>query len=445
MQLTFNRGTIAVSGNMRIPNSTWDERSGTFKAMALHYKDIIDYLKNSGIEFKDNVLDLLPCPDLHSNIILRDYQKQALDAWILNGQRGVIISPTGSGKTIIGMKAICLLNTPTIVIVPTLDLLDQWRTKLKEEFEIEVGMLGGGEHDIKALTVSTYDSAYIHAEKLGNKFGLIIFDEVHHLPAESFKQIAEMFASPFRMGLTATYEREDGSHRELNRLMGGKVFETKIRELAGEYLSPFKIQKIVVELTAEEQKEYDLNHGTFADYLRKNNITIRTPLDFQKIVIRTGRDPDARKALLARNKARDIALNSVSKIEKFSEILKKHKESRLFVFTEHNKLVHIISKKFLIPAITYRTAIKERSDILNRFRSGVYRAVVTSKVLDEGIDVPEADVGVVLSGTGSERAFIQRLGRILRKKEGKEAILYEIVSGETSEINTAKRRNKALR
>lgn len=445
MELTFNRGTITVHGDVRIPNSIWDERSKTFKAMALYYKDIIDYLNNSGIDFTDNVLDLLPCPELQSKIILRDYQKQTLDAWTLNDKRGVLVLPTGSGKTVIGIKAISLLNTPTIVIAPTLDLLDQWRTKLKEEFTIEVGTLGGGKHEIKALTVSTYDSAYIHAEKLGNKFNLIIFDEVHHLPAESFKQIAEMFASPFRMGLTATYEREDGLHTELNRLIGGKVFEKKVKDLAGEHLSPFKIQKIAVKLIAEEQKEYDHNQGIFADYLRRNNITIRTPMDFQKIIIRSGRDPNARKALLARNKARDIALNSVSKIEKFSEILKKHKESRLFIFTEHNKLVHRISKEFLIPAITYRTAVRERREILDRFRSGIYRAVITSKVLDEGIDVPEADVGVILSGTGSGRAFVQRLGRILRKKEGKEAVLYEIVSAETSEINTAKRRNKALR
>ena len=445
MDLTFNRGIITVHGDVRIPNSIWDDRSKTFKAMALHYKDIIDYLNNSSIDFTDNVLDLLPCPELQSKIVLRDYQKQALDAWTLNDKRGVLVLPTGSGKTVIGIKAISLLNIPTIVIVPTLDLLDQWRTKLKEEFIIDVGTLGGGKHELKALTVSTYDSAYIHAEKLGNKFSLIIFDEVHHLPAESFKQIAEMFASPFRMGLTATYEREDGLHTELNRLIGGKVFEKKVKDLAGEHLSPFKIQKIAVKLTAEEQKEYDHNQGIFTDYLRRNNITIRTPMDFQKIVIRSGRDPNARKALLARNKARDVALNSVSKIEKFSEILKKHKESRLFIFTEHNKLVHRISKEFLIPAITYRTAVRERKEILDRFRSGIYRAVVTSKVLDEGIDVPEADVGIILSGTGSGRAFVQRLGRILRKKEGKEAILYEIVSAETSEINTAKRRNKALR
>jgi superfamily II DNA or RNA helicase len=445
MELTFNRGTILVRGDVRIPNSTWDERSKRFRAMALHYMDIVDYLNNSKIGFTDNVLDLIPCPELHSNITLRDYQKQALDAWILNSKRGVIVLPTGSGKTVIGINAISLLNTPTIVVVPTLDLLDQWRSRLKKEFKVDVGMLGGGEQEIKALTVSTYDSAYIHAARLGNKFGLIIFDEVHHLPAEGYKHIAEMFASPFRMGLTATYDREDGLHSELNRLVGGKVFEKKVKELAGEHLSPFRLQKIAVELTEEEQKEYEYNQEIFADYLRRCNITIRTPVDFQKIVIRSGRDPNARKALLARNKARDIALNSISKIEKFREILKKHTESRLFIFTEHNKLVHIISKEFLIPAITYRTATRERSEILDRFRSGVYRAVVTSKVLDEGIDVPEADVGIILSGTGSGRAFIQRLGRILRKKEGKEAVLYEIVSADTSEINTAKRRNKALR
>jgi superfamily II DNA or RNA helicase len=445
MELTFSRGTIIIRGDVRVPNSTWDERSRTFRAMALHYRDIIDYLNNSKIDFIDNVLDLIPCPELRCQITLRDYQNQALYAWIANGKRGVLVLPTGSGKTIIGIKAISLLNTPTIVVAPTLDLVNQWRSKLKEEFKIEVGILGGGEQEIKALAVSTYDSAYIHADKLGNKFGFIIFDEVHHLPAEGYRQIAEMFASPFRMGLTATYEREDGLHTELNRLVGGKVFEKKVKELAGEHLSPFRLEKIIVELTSEEQKEYDLNHGIFADYLRKSSITIRTPLDFQKIVIRSGRDPNARKALIARNKARDIALNSSSKIEEFSGILKKHKDSRVFIFTEHNRLVHRISREFLIPAITYRTAGRERSEILDRFRSGAYRAVVTSKVLDEGIDVPDADVGIILSGTGSERAFVQRLGRILRKKEGKEAVLYEIVSAETSEINTAKRRKKSLR
>ena len=445
MELTFDRGTILVRGDIRVPNSAWDERSRAFRAMALHYRDIIDFLKVSGFDFRDNVLDLVPCSELHSSIVLRNYQNQALDAWIASGNRGIIVLPTGSGKTLVGIKAISLLNTPTIVIAPTLDLVDQWRSRLNKEFKTDVGVLGGGERDIRALTVSTYDSAYIHADKLGNRFGLIIFDEVHHLPAAGYKNIAEMFASPFRMGLTATYEREDGLHTELNRLVGGKVFERRVKDLTGTHLSPFRLEKIVVELTEEEQEEYEKSQKVFSDYLARINLTIRSPADFQKLVMRSGRDPGARRALLARNKARDIAYNSVSKIGKLSEILKKHDDGKMFIFTEHNKLVHRISRQFLVPSITYRTAIKERSEILDRFKSGIYRAVVTSRVLDEGIDVPDADVAIILSGTGSERAFIQRLGRILRKKEGKEAVLYEIISAETSEVKTARRRKRPLK
>lgn len=445
MKLTFDRGSILIRGNIRVPNSTWDERSKSYRAMALYYKDIIDYLETSSLDFKDRVLNLMPCPELRNSIMLRDYQKQAVDAWTANGKRGIIVLPTGSGKTIVGIKAISLLNTPTIVVAPTLDLADQWHSRLEKEFKVDVGFLGGGERDIKALTVSTYDSAYIHADRLGNRFGLIIFDEVHHLPAEGFRNIAEMFASPFRMGLTATFEREDGLHVELNRLVGGKVFEKRVRDLAGYYLSPFRLEKIVVELTDEEKIDYEKSHKIFSDYLLKSNLAIRSPSDFQKLVMRSGRDPAARKAMLARNRARDIAFNSTSKLVKLSEILKKHNNSRVFIFTEHNKLVHKISKDFLIPSITYRTASKERTEVLNRFRSGTYRAVVTSKVLDEGIDVPDADVGIILSGTGSERAFVQRLGRILRKIEGKEAVLYEIVSAKTSEINVASRRKRPLR
>ena len=445
MKLTFDKGTIQIQGDIRVPNSTWDDRTKTIRAMALYYRDIIDFLKRSGFDFEDDVLNLLPCPELQSSVVLRDYQNQALDAWTANGNRGIIVLATGSGKTVIGIKAISLLNTPTLVVAPTLDLVDQWRTRLKKEFKIEVGMLGGGEWDIKALTVSTYDSAYIHADKLGNRFGLIIFDEVHHLPAAGYRNIAEMFAAPYRMGLTATFEREDGLHEELNRLVGGKVFEKNVKDLTGTHLSPFRLEKITVDLTKEEKEEYEKNQKVFSDYLSRIKLTIRGPADFQKLVMRSGRDPGARKALLARNRARDISYNSISKIGKLSEILKKHNDGKIFIFTEHNKLVHIISKQFLIPSITYRTAGKERSETLDRFRSGVYRAVVTSKVLDEGIDVPDADVGIILSGTGSERAFIQRLGRILRKKEGKEAVLYEIVSAETSEVNTARRRKRPLK
>lgn len=451
IKISFKQGTILIKGNVRVPNSVWDERSESFRAPAMYYRDITTYLRESGIDFEDDALDLLPCPDLAAayeasgkKLKLRDYQAEALISWGENEKRGVLVLPTGSGKTLTGIRAIAGCNTPALVVVPTLDLLEQWKKELEEAFSMEIGKLGGGDKKILPVTVSTYDSAYIHAETLGNRFGLIIFDEVHHLPAAGYRSIAEFSASPCRLGLTATYEREDGLHTELNRLVGGKVYEKKVSELAGGHLAPYTIKRVSVALTDEEQKEYEKKYSVFLDYLRKTGMIMRSPQDFQKLVMKSGRDPEARKALLARNAARDLAFNSDSKIEKLREILEQHRDDRIFIFTEHNRLVHRISNSFFIPAITYRTPSKERSSILEKFREGRYRAVVTSKVLDEGIDVPEANIGIIASGTGSKRAYVQRLGRILRQKEGKEAVLYEIIAEETTETGTAKRRKEAV-
>ena len=451
IKISFKQGTLLIQGNVRVPNSTWDERSGSFRALAMYYRDIISYLENSGIEFEDSVLDLLPCPNLAEayeasgkKLNLRDYQAESLVSWSENEKWGVLVLPTGSGKTLTGIRAIAGCNIPALIIVPTLDLLEQWKTQLEAAFSMEIGKLGGGEKKILPITVSTYDSAYIHAETLGNRFGLLIFDEVHHLPAAGYRSIAEFSAASCRLGLTATYEREDGLHTELNRLVGGKVYEKKVSELAGGHLAPYTIKRVSVTLTTGEQKEYDRNYSVFLNYLKKTGLVMRGAQDFQKLVMKSGRDPEARKALLARNAARDLAFNSDSKIEKLREILEQHREDRVFIFTEHNRLVHRISNTFFIPAITYRTPSKERNSILEKFRAGSYRAVVTSKVLDEGIDVPEANIGIIASGTGSKRAYVQRLGRILRKKEGKEAVLYEIIASETSETGTAQRRKGAL-
>jgi superfamily II DNA or RNA helicase len=451
IKISFKQGTLLIKGNVRVPNAVWDERSESFRVLAMYYKDTINYLKNSKTDFEDNVLDLLPCPDLAAAYEasgkkprLRDYQAEALVSWGENEKLGVVVLPTGSGKTLVGIRAIAGCNTPALILVPTLDLLAQWKKQLKEAFSMEIGQLGGGEKKILPLTVSTYDSAYIHAETLGNRFGLLVFDEIHHLPAAGYRSIAEFSAAPYRLGLTATYEREDELHSDLNRLVGGKVYEKQVSELTGGHLSPYRIERIATTLTAKERKEYEQQYSVFLDYLKKTGMIMKSPQDFQKLVMKSGRDPKARKALLARNKARDLAFNSSSKIDKLREILEIHKGDRVFIFTEHNRLVHKISREFLIPAITYRTPSKERNSILERFREGKYRAVVTSKVLDEGIDVPEANIGVIASGTGSKREYIQRLGRILRKKEGKEAVLYEIIAEETTETGTAKRRKQAV-
>ena len=440
--LSFEKGTLAIGSNFKLPHTVWDDRSQCFRSSPIFYNDLIEYLNVSGLEYEDRVLDLMPMPSLSCDLCLRGYQKTAMAKW-LQTKSGALVLPTGAGKTIIGLKAISVLNVPTLVIVPTLELVQQWKKELAEKLDIEAGTYSGEAHIMRPITVSTYDTAYLRAEELGNRFLLMIFDEVHHLPSPGYANIAELFVAPYRLGLTATYEREDGRHTELERLIGGKVYEIGIDKLSGKHLAEYRTKKIVTELTDAERAEYEHYHTIFTEFLKKRKIILRTPRDFRLFVMRSGRDASAREALLARNKARQIALNSQSKLNSLSEILDLHFGERMIIFTEHNSLVYAISKQFLIPAITHTTQKDERADILQKFRAGKYNTVVTSKVLEEGIDVPEASVGIILSGSGSKREYKQRLGRILRKKEGKLAVLYELVSKKTTEVGISRRRKDA--
>lgn len=438
MKLIYYRGTILLHGEYSIPNTKWDPRSGCYRSLALHYRDIIDYLQTSKIPYEDKVLDLIPCPELTAKVKLREYQQHGLEQWLVQ-KRGTIVMPTGSGKTVLAIKIIEKINAPTFIVVPTLDLVRQWKDAL-QTFEVEIGEYTGENKELEAITVSTYDSAYIHAETLGNRFKLLIFDEVHHLPAEGYRQIAELFASPYRLGLTATYEREDEHHKELPRLIGGKIYELHVEDLAGTYLSTYETQKIDVKLTDEEQERYQHYQDIFKNYLISRHIKMWRPEDIQKIVMRSGYDPAARDALLSRNKAERIAYNSQAKIEKIQELL--NKEDRTIIFTRYNDMVYEISKRFFIPCITHKTDSDERETILTKFKDGSYCAIVSSQVLDEGIDVPEANTGIIVSGTGSSREYVQRLGRLIRPRENKTAILYELVTKGTKETRTAYRRKR---
>ena len=443
--LSYDKGTLVIRSDAKVPYSTWDDRVRAFRAQALYYGEIVDFVNKSGLSaVKDSVQDLPPHPDpMRCKTTLRGYQKKALDAWDRSGRRGVIVLPTGAGKTVIAMKAIGLVNLPAVIVVPTLDLLEQWRKRTQEDFGFDVGVYGGGENTVRAITICTYDSAYLRAAELGNRFALLIFDETHHLPGESFRQIAEMFTAPYRMGLTATYEREDMLHQELPRLIGGVVFRLNPEDLAGRYLADFRLERVDVDLTPQEKVEYDMSYGVFTKYLEENGIWLNSPVVFRHFIMRSSRDPQARQALLARNRALSIAFNSAAKLDRLEEILRSNPDDRIIIFTQHNDLVYRISRRFLLPFITHTTGKEERYEVLKSFREGEYRAVATSKVLDEGIDVPEASIGVVVSGTGSSREFIQRLGRLLRKSDGKgQARLIELVSRHTSETRTSSRRKR---
>jgi superfamily II DNA or RNA helicase len=472
--LTYDNGSITIRGGIsHIPYASFDPRTNCLRAQALYYQNILNYLNQSEIEYDDShVLDLIPSPNItldennsgsnyvnsdnnaNSNppnpISLRDYQQKALNMWIKAGKRGCIVLPTGSGKTIIGVKAVEVINSASLVVVPTIDLMDQWTSVLSKYFSnIKIGNLGGGLDDIQAITVCTYDSAYIRAPNIGNKFALIIFDEVHHLAAPGYRSIAEQFASPFRLGLTATIEREDNLHKDFPRLVGGGiVFEAHASDLAkNKHLSSFEIERRHVDMLPDEVEEYKRNIAIYQTSLMKMGLKMNYSDSFRKLIMMSGRSTIARQAVLARNKAMDIALNSKSKIEELREILSENKGRKTIIFTQHNKLVYKISNQFLIPFITYKSTKAERQDALQGFKDGKYTALVTSKVLDEGVDVPDAEIGIILSGTGSSREFIQRLGRLLRPKpfsNGK-AKLIEIVSSGTREMGTSAKRKRAFK
>lgn len=448
--LYYDKGSIVISGISQIPYSVMDPRTNQLRALALHYPDIIAYLQNSGIRYEDNVIELIPIPNLkieNNNLILRPYQKKAIENWIAGGKKGCMILPTGSGKTIIAIKLIEIINSSTLIVVPTLDLMEQWTKFLSKYFQkIEIGNIGRGVFNITGITVSTYDSAYIRSSFIGNKFAFVIFDELHHLAAPGYRTIAEQFISPYRLGLTATYEREDNLHLDFPKLVGGIVYQSSVNELSRDkHLASFTVEKRYVKLLPEEEIEYQRNYDQYLSYLHELGFRYGQ-LGLQKLIMISGKNQHARNALLARNKALDIALNSQSKIEELRKILSENPDRKTIIFTQHNKLVYSISTKFLIPFITHKSSKQEREDALNGFREGRYRVLVTSKVLDEGVDVPDAELGIIVSGTGSKREFIQRLGRLLRiKPNSKNAKLIEIISSGTSEMNTSVRRKQALK
>ena len=443
IKFRYDDGTI-IAENLEEPpdNFVWDKRVERWRAMGIHYDQAVKQLRESGVEYRTSVPRYKRIqPKLRLHFDLHFYQEEALKAWIDADCRGSVVLPTGAGKSLLALKAIEFVERSTLVIVPTIDLMNQWYDLLTNAFDLEIGLLGGGYHEIQDITVTTYDSAYRYCSEYGNIFAFLIFDEVHHLPAPSFSHIPQMSIASRRLGLTATYERLDGMHEILKELVGEVVYRKSIDELSGEFLSEYETIKLYVELTPQERKEYDREHQIYLNFLRDQNIQLfgRRWSEFVKL---SANNPDARRAMLAYNRAKSIALGAEEKMKILESLLKQHCKDRVIIFTENNDLVYKISIRHLIPAITHQTKTKERKRILEFFNTGKYPAIVTSKVLNEGVNVPEANIAIILSGSGSSREYTQRLGRILRKREGKFATLYEVISKDTLEKGISQRRRR---
>jgi superfamily II DNA or RNA helicase len=385
------------------------------------------------------LLPLAPRLDLG----LRPYQHDATNAWLQTGGRGMVVLPTGAGKTVVAYDVIARMGVRALIIVPTIELLRQWKAGIAASLHMPnqmVGAIGGGERSTGPITVITYDSAAMKRRRLDG-YGLLVFDEVHHLPAESYRVIVEKAKAPWRLGLSATLERADGRHHELVELIGPVVYQRDAEELSAQkHIAAYKERRIYVDLAPEEEMRYETLMAEWRWYLATHRSQFGLGSNmFSAIVRRSGFDADARRALRAHHEARLVALNAEAKLAAIETLLRKHANDKVIVFSEYVGMVDRISHRLLLPAITYRTPAFERKAILEGFRSGEITKLVTGRVLNEGVDVPDANVAIVASGSASMREYVQRLGRILRPK-ATEAQLYEIISRRTTERNAARRR-----
>jgi len=463
MRLSFDDGTLLLEDAPdTVPYAEWDDRVEEYRARAQHYRDILEWANGTDGQATLNqstatVDELEDNARAYSNFLFtpsvaiepRDYQQEALSAWQNNGRRGSVILPTGSGKTFLAVQAIAEAGVSTLVVVPTIDLMNQWHSTLTNAFGNQlpdgVGVLGGGSHNVTNITVTTYDSAYRYINEYGDQFGLLVVDEVHHLPAPTYQQIPEMTIAPYRLGLTATYERADGAHEELEDLLGTVVYQEEVDELAGEYLSEYETIHLQVELTDEERTTYDEEYQIYRDYVDNQDFNLWEERGYQEFLKRTSYDSKGRRALIAKQRAEKTARTAEKKLDTLDNLLKRHYNDRSIIFTANNDFAYEISQEFVVPCITHQTETDERTEILERFRTGEYSMLATSQVLDEGIDVPAANVGIILSGSASKRQYAQRLGRILRPTDDRQpARLYEIISEDTMETYVSTRRRQGV-
>ena len=448
LKIDFDKGTLILQNVPKViqpnlPDILWDERTFTFRAPAYRYRHIVSQLRAHDIPYSDSARQFTIKDFTNQKTVTPyPYQTEAIDAWHANNKRGVMSLPTGAGKTFIAILLIAETQRTTLVHVPTIDLMHQWYDVLKEHFGQEVGLCGGGEHEIRDITVTTYQSAVLHAPYYGNQFGFAIFDECHHLPGDQYQYAAISSIAPFRLGLSATPDRVDGKESRLYALVGGCCYEAQVQELSGKTLSEYRVVTIAVDMADIERIQYEEARRTYLSFLKQARINMGTLSGWQTFLRKSSQSETGRAAFNAYRTQKRLSFASTAKNKWVWKLIQRHQGERILIFTQDNDTAYQLGIRFFLPVLTHQTKRKERKTFLDGFRNGTYSILVTSKVLNEGVDVPEANVAIIVSGSGSVREHVQRLGRILRRREGKQAVLYELVSKRTSEQYVNKRRRQ---
>jgi superfamily II DNA or RNA helicase len=448
VRLVFDRGTILLRDPPAgvdlsdLPGVLWDPRVHALRAPARHYEAIRDALARRNVRFADEVYRSADHLDAWTEPPLRPYQDSALCAWKEAGRRGVIVLPTGSGKTRVAIAAMARGRRPALALVPTRVLLAQWVREIGAAFGGPVGCLGDGERRVGSVTVATYESGWRQMPRLGNLFELLVVDEVHHFGSGVRDEALELCAAPARLGLTATLPDGAAAGR-LGELIGPTVFELSVGDLTGRYLAPFQLVSLNLDLDARERVAWDRAVAVYRPALRAflREVPGATWLDFARSAART---EEGRRAIGAFRESRSLLAFPSAKRAAVRALLARHAGARVLVFTSDNATAYAVSREHLLMPITCDISRAERAAALERFRRGELGALVSARVLNEGIDVPDADVAIVVGGTQGEREHVQRIGRLLRPQEGKTAVVYELVMRGTSEVAQARRRREGL-
>jgi superfamily II DNA or RNA helicase len=449
VHLRFDRGTIVLVNAPAgvdltgAPGVLWDARVAAHRAPASMYAAVVRWLRDRAIPFVDGThRDRGPTTGW-ADPGLRDYQAAALCAWELAGRCGVVVLPTGSGKTRVALGAMASTRLPALCLVPTRVLLAQWQHEIAAVYPHPVGCHGDGRRDVMPVTVATYESAYRHMDHLGARFGLLIVDEVHHFGCGFRDEALEMTLAGARLGLTATPPRDAGLATRLAELVGPTVYELAIGDLTGRFLASFDTVLLHLDLTETERIRYSALSQVFTTTLAAllRTVAQATWPDAMRAATRTA---EGRRALGAWREARRLLALTDAKRRALRALLARHRDARVLVFTADNASAYAIAREHLIMPLTCDIGRPERDVVLDAFRQGRLRALVSSRVLNEGLDVPDADVGVVIGGALGEREHVQRVGRLLRPSPGKRALVYELVTRHTIEVSQAWRRRQGL-
>jgi len=448
-ELRFDQGTLILTGwhpkaiDHVFPAGwwNWDHRISAWRTFACRYSDVTTLIEQRSVgltsmkpHWQTVVWSKVSLP------FLRSEQTDAIEAW-QKSKRGVVVMPTGTGKTEVALRIIADQSTSTLVVAPIRDLMYQWHHRIQKSLDYDAGILGDGIHNVRALTVTTYESACIHMPNLGDRFQLLVFDECHHLPGGMRQDSARMSIAPFRLGLTATPERSDGNHRLYGELIGETVYRLSVQDVAGKTLAPYEVVRIPIHLSPEEQTRYEFLGKQLREFIydkRQNTPTY----DWQTLCSEANHDLHARQALIWFRARQAIEDRASEKLRILEDLFRLHVGSPILIFAGSNAMAREVSLRFLVPCLLSHCGKKERQDYLNGLRDGTYPALVANQVLDEGVDIPAVKVAIVIGGKSSSRQAQQRLGRILRKQGEEPAVLYEVVCRDTNEEMTSRKRRR---